>query len=90
MAATTSSINLFLNDVRNAFQVDIRDSRYMNRACIEYRKLNQLHVFVYNPTLKPTPPSKLRLIKHRAHTWFELTDNKLYPWILRRVFHVIL
>jgi hypothetical protein len=58
-------------------QAYIQDSQYINRERMEYSKWNHLHVFLDDPTLKPTTPSESRR-QHQAITEFKLTHNKLY------------
>jgi hypothetical protein len=74
---TIASINPFPNDVRIAFQAYIQDPKYINRERIPYEKWHRIHVHLDNPTLKPENPVDSRL-KHRAHTEFQLINNKLY------------
>ncbi|KFY96373.1 hypothetical protein V500_02472, partial [Pseudogymnoascus sp. VKM F-4518 (FW-2643)] len=74
---TIASINPFPNDVRIAFQAYTQDPKYINRERIPYEKWHRIHVHLDNPTLKPENPVDSRL-KHRAHTEFQLINNKLY------------
>jgi hypothetical protein len=77
MDSSTASINPFPNDVRNAFEAYIYDSKYINRERIEYSKWCELHILLDNPHKKPQNPTESRF-KHRALTEFELVNNKLY------------
>jgi hypothetical protein len=77
MDTTIASINPFPNDVRFQFQSYIQDPDHVNRERIEYEKWRQLHIFLDNPTLKPTTPAESRL-KCRAFAEFELNNDKLY------------
>ena len=77
MDSSTASINPFPNDVRNAFEAYIHDSKYTNRERIEYSKWCELHILLDNPHKKPQNPTESRF-KHRALTEFELVNNKLY------------
>jgi hypothetical protein len=72
-----ASINPFPNDVRIAFQAYIQEPSYINRERIEYSKWRQLHIFLNDPTLKPTTPAESRL-RHCAQMEFQLINNKLY------------
>jgi hypothetical protein len=75
--AIVALINPFPNDVRIAFQSYIQAPKYVNRERIPYEKWHRMHVHLDNPDLKPDNPTDSRL-KHRAHTEFQLINNKLY------------
>ena len=77
MEATTAAINPFPNDVRSAFEAYVQSPTYANRERIEYSKWRELHILLDNPHNKPRNQTESRL-KHRAHTEFELINNKLY------------
>jgi len=77
MANIVASINPFPNDVRVIFQEYLQSDKYTNRESIPYKKWNQMHVFLHDPTLKPEDPTESNL-KHRALTEFQLVRNRLY------------